>query len=295
MLRPTADQLALLQGFERTAFRIADTVNRRPALKRAAHAFLASVGRTWVHYCTRNLLHVYGLEHLTSLAPDRGVMLVANHRSFFDLYVVSSVLLRKTSWVEGMYFPVRSDYFYERPDGVLVNAVMSAMAMYPPVLRDPARRAFNEYTVDFLAEALQKPGTVVGFHPEGTRNKGEDPYTLLPAHVGAGQIIYRARPIVLPVFVLGLSNDLLGQMRGNFARTGDPITMVFGKPLDLEGYFAEPAKLRTYKRIADRVHADLTQLGEQERAIRVREGFPVLGPERSSRKSVGTTPGQRAA
>jgi 1-acyl-sn-glycerol-3-phosphate acyltransferase len=279
--RPTDAQLATLEGFERTAFAISDVVNRRPLLKRAAHAFLRTVGRTWVHVCTKNIMHASGIEQLSRLQPDRGVILVANHRSFFDSYVIASVLLRKTEWVDRMYFPVRSEFFYERPAGVLVNGIMSAWAMYPPVLRRPTARTFNDYTVDYLVSELQRPGTVVGMHPEGTRNKTDDPYTLLPAQPGIGQMVHKARPIVVPVFVLGLGNDLPRQVRGNFNGTGDPITMVFGPPVDLERFFAEPPRLRTYKRIADHLRERLMELGEVEREIRAKAGFPRLHPNRA--------------
>jgi 1-acyl-sn-glycerol-3-phosphate acyltransferase len=278
MLRPTPEQLATLDRFERIAFEIADQVNRRPALKRAAHAFLSSVGRTWVRESTKNLVHMRGEEVLTELDPDRGVFLVANHRSFFDFYVVSSVVLRLAPWVDRLYFPVRSSFFYERPLGVFVNAVMSAMAMYPPVMRDGPKRAFNQYTVDLIAELVRERGTVVGFHPEGTRGKSDNPYELLPANVGTGSIVYQARPIVLPVFTLGLINDFPKQVRSNFDGTGAPITIQFGKPLDLEEFYAMPARLSTYKLIADRIRDALTELGQKERAMREELGLPKLGP-----------------
>lgn len=278
MLRPTPEQLATLDRFERVAFEIADTVNRRPALKRAAHAFLASVGRTWVKESTDNLVHLRGEEILKTLDPDRGVFIVANHRSFFDFYVIASVVLRMSPWVDRLYFPVRSTFFYESPLGVFVNAIMSAMAMYPPVMRDGPKRAFNQYTVDLIAELVQARGTVVGFHPEGTRGKGDNPYELLPANVGTGSIVHQARPIVLPVFTLGLLNDFPRQVKSNFDGTGRPVTIVFGKPLDLEEYYAMPGRLKTYKAIADRIRDALTELGQQERVMREELGLPKMGP-----------------
>lgn len=276
--RPTPEQLSSLTRFERFAFEIADGVNRHPALKRAAHAFLKTIGAGWVHVCTKNILHVEGLEHLRTLDPNRGVIVVANHRSFFDLYVMASVLLRNTDWVDGMYFPVRGEYFYERVDGILVNMVMSMWAMYPPVMRRPEARSFNEYTVDVMTEILQRRGAVVGMHPEGTRNKTDDPYTLLPAQPGIGQMIHKSKPIVLPVFILGLGNDLPKQVKGNFDGTGDPITLTIGAPLDLSKELAEPARLRTYMKIANRTRDALMGLGAREREYRLRNGLPDLGP-----------------
>jgi 1-acyl-sn-glycerol-3-phosphate acyltransferase len=279
---PTSEQLALLEGFERTAFAIADTVNRRPALKRASHAFLKSAGAAWVYHCTKHLVRIFGEEHLRAVAPDRGVILISNHRSFFDMYLLSSVVLRRTSWIRGMYFPVRGEYFYERPDGVFVNLIMSAFAMYPPVLRDPKKRAFNGYTVDAIADVLREPGTLVGFHPEGTRNKTDDPYTLLPANPGVGQVVHAARPIVLPAFILGLGNHLPRQIASNFTRTGDPITIQFAPPLDLERFYAQPARLRTYKHLADHLRDELQKLGHETRALREEHGLPTLAPSVAS-------------
>jgi 1-acyl-sn-glycerol-3-phosphate acyltransferase len=281
MRSPTPEQLETLEPFEKKAFLFADTVNRNPRLKRAAQSFLSSIGKTWVHVCTKNILHVRGLEHVRSLDPDRGVMIAANHRSFFDAYVISSVMLRNCSWIERMYFPVKGEFFYEKPVGVFVNGIMSAWAMYPPVMRRPKARAFNEYVVDLTTDLLAHRGTLVGFHPEGTRNKSDDPYTMLPAQIGTGQIVHASKPIVVPAFVLGLGNDLAKQVRGNFDGTGEPITIVFGAPLDLSAFYAAEGRLRTYKRLADHLRDVLGKLGAEERAWRREMGWPDLGPKTS--------------
>lgn len=282
MLRPTDEQLRLLTPTERACFTIADTINRRPAAKRAAHTFLRTVGREWVRLFTDKLLHIDGLEKLNALDPDRGVFLISNHRSFFDFYVASSVILRNTQWVERMYFPVRSSFFYEGFTGNFVNMVMSAWAMYPPVLRDAERRAFNHYTVQFLNEELQRRGTLVGYHPEGSRGRGSDPYSLLPVNVGAGAIAYASRPIVLPMFTLGLINDLPKQIRSNFDGTGAPVTVVFGDPLDLDALYALPDTAETHRTVADRLRQALVELGEREKVFRAAEGLPPLGQAVSS-------------
>lgn len=278
MLSPTHEQMACLEPFERFAFQLSHSVNRRPLLKRAAHAYLRGFGAWWVHLCTRHLLYIDGEEHVRALNPDRGVALVCNHRSFFDLYVVSSILLKRCAWIERMYFPVRSSYFYERIDGIAVNAAMSALAMYPPILRAASKRPFNQFSVDLLAQLARQPGSVVGLHPEGTRCKTDDPYTLLPAQPGVGQIVHAARPVVLPAFVLGLGNDLARQVRGNFDRSGEPITIVFGKPVDLGDLFEAQGRLRTYKRLSDRLCDTIAELGQRDREIRREHGWPVRTP-----------------
>jgi 1-acyl-sn-glycerol-3-phosphate acyltransferase len=271
-VRPTPEQLALLTPTERLSLALCDEVNQRPRLKAVAHEFLRRVASAWVHACTRNLVRVHGLDHVVSLRPPGGVLLVANHRSFFDLYVITMVLLRHTRLAERVYFPVRAEFFYSSLPGLVVNGLMSAWSMYPPVLRQPERSAFNKYGMARLEEVLAQPGTLVGFHPEGRRGKGDDPYTLLPAQPGVGQIILQARPTVVPAFVLGLGNDFLAQIRSNFDGTGTPINVVFGAPLDLAPFYAQPVRLRTAMAVARFVREAITRLGEEERALRAAGG-----------------------
>ncbi len=267
--RPTEAELALLSGFERAAFRLCDGVNRRPLLKRLGHEYLRQVGARIVYGCVGARLRVDGLEAALRLAPDRGVVLASNHRSFFDLYAIACVLLRaRAPWARRMYFPVRSTYFYERPDGVALNAAIAALSMYPPVMRDPGRRPFNQFATRLLADLLREPGALVGIHPEGRRNKDPDPYALLPAQPGVGQIIHEARPVVLPVFLRGLTNDFLGQTWQNVTRRGEPLTIMFGAPLEFGELLEKPPHIRTYKQIADRVLGGIRALGERERAFR---------------------------
>jgi 1-acyl-sn-glycerol-3-phosphate acyltransferase len=280
VISPTPEQLALLHPFERLAFRFSDGVNRSPLGKRASHWFLSRVGMTWVHHFTKHLLHIDGIEQAAELHPPGGLLLVSNHRSFFDMYVISCVLFRDTRLLQRIYFPVRSDFFYERPSGHFVNGVMSAWSMYPPVLRQPERNEFNRYAMARVSELLAQPGSVVGFHPEGTRGKGDDPYTLLPAQPGVGQLIMSARPTVLPIFINGLGNDLIRQVLGNFDGTGRKIIIVFGKPLKLEPFYTKSARLRTYMDIANYIRDTITELGDRERALRARIEPPGGGGER---------------
>lgn len=274
MIRPDRSQLAQLTPFERVAFEVCDVANRNRLLKDWAHVYLRTFGAGWVHFFTQHVRHVAGLERIPAGQPDRGVVLVSNHRSFFDLYVVSCVLLRERRWVERMYFPVRSSYFYERPDGIVVNGIMSALAMYPPVLRDDGRRGFNQYMVDVLAEQLGEPGTLIGIHPEGTRSKSDDPYTLLPVKSGVGQILHKGRGVALPVFVNGLLNDFPKQLLSNWDGTGEPVVIVFGEPVPLDDLYEREGTPETHQAIADRLKGVLEGLGQEEKALRANLGLP---------------------
>ena len=55
-------------------------------------------------------MQVYGLENIEAVSRDRPILLVANHRSFFDMYVVSTTLFRHTAWRKQLFFPVRGRF-----------------------------------------------------------------------------------------------------------------------------------------------------------------------------------------
>ena len=260
----------MLTATERLIHAVARGVNHRPVLKRWSHGFLRTVGASWVHYCSRNLLQVTNLDALAALDPDRGVIIASNHRSYADMYLVSSVLLPRCGWIERMYFPVRSEFIYDRIGGLVVNAVVAGMAMYPPVYRQPARRALNRETVDFVVNELRRPGTVVGMHPEGRRSTTADPYTLLPAQPGIGEIVHRARPVVVPAFIAGVPQELVAGVRANFGRGGAPpaITIAFGEPRTLAEYADAPPGAKTALRIAEAIRADIERLGARDRELR---------------------------
>jgi len=250
---------------------IATGVNHRPVLKRGAHAFLRSAGAAWVHYCSRNLVRVTNIEVLDALTPNHGVVIASNHRSYADMYLLSSVLLPRCGWIERTYFPVRSEFVYDRILGLFVNALVAGMAMYPPVYRQPVRRALNRNSVTFLVNELGRPGTLVGMHPEGRRGTAADPYTLLPAQPGLGEIVHRARPIVLPVFINGVPRDLFAGLRANFSRNPGPETMItitFGEPMTFEEHRHAPVSARTSLRIAAAIRAEIERLGALDRERR---------------------------
>ena len=187
--RPTKDQLATLTPMERAAFEIGDFWSRYLVVPSKAWntAFMGFM--LWATSGRR--LHVHGIEHLAKFKnPDR-VLIVCNHRSFFDFYVITKIVFFHTHLSHRIIFPVRSSFFYDHPLGPFVNAAMSGMRMFPPVMRSESvrrRATFNEYSVQRSVEELNTPGTEMGLHPEGTRIKNADPYKLLRARGGVGRI-----------------------------------------------------------------------------------------------------------
>jgi len=261
-----------LSRFERWAVTLGRFTNERPVPKRLQERFLRYVTYSWVRPTLARRMLVDGLDRVAALRPDRGVLLVANHRSFFDQYALLLALYaRRVAWIERMYFPVRANFFYEHPLGVLVNFAIGAGSMYPPIFRQSERSALNDDALDRVIKFLREPGTLVGVHPEGTRGKGPDPYQFLPAQPGIGKMALLAQPIVIPCFINGLSNNFVSDVKINYqpaARRQQPCIAVFGAPLDYGDLMASKPRPALYKKTSDRFMAAIAALSVRERELR---------------------------
>lgn len=261
-----------LTRMERIALRFAELTNDDPRGKWLQTRFLRGVSYVWVRAAIANRIFVEGLEDLMKLRPETGVMLVSNHRSFFDQYIMLlACYMGPVAWAKRLYFPVRSNFFYDQPLGLFVNAAVAGGAMYPPIYRQSERRALNDGALDKMVEILNQPGNVLGMHPEGTRGKHEDPYTFLPAQPGVGKLALVARPVVIPAFNLGLGNNIVEDVRLNFtrdARRKHAVITVFGAPLDYSDLLAEKPRPALYKKTADRFMAEIKKLAEREKELR---------------------------
>ena len=263
------EQLAPLSRRERIAVGLGRLVNESSLAKSAAKRWSEGVTSHWMTLVSSRRMNLVGMDKMEALRPDRGVLLASNHRSFFDMYMVLTYLHRHVDFCERVYFPVRSGFWYDRFVGMAINAVVASMSMYPPIFRETEKREVTRMGLDFLAEQLAERGTVVGIHPEGTRGKGPDPYELLPAEQGFGRVVLSARPIVVPIFINGMSSDLLAECRSTFDGTGIPIIAVFGDPVDLSAFEgADPHRLRSQIDVGRRVLGEIARLGELEKRIR---------------------------
>jgi 1-acyl-sn-glycerol-3-phosphate acyltransferase len=270
-VRPTPDELAELTTRERVSFELADLLTREP-LTPLASRYLATVMGTIIGACGSRRIDVAGLEHVAPLGPRARLLLLANHRSFFDFFTVLYVLFFQTRLPRRLFFPTRGAFFYDHPAGPVVNLAMSAMRMFPPVLRDARKRAWNDYMLRRTIAELRRPGTIVGLHPEGTRGRGADPYALLPAQPGVGKVALAADfADVVPVFVLGMSNELTRELSWNLTEPEHHrISVRFGAPIDLSDLRGLRPKLSVAKRAADRCLAAIGALAAEDRAERAR-------------------------
>jgi 1-acyl-sn-glycerol-3-phosphate acyltransferase len=261
-----------LSRVERLAKRFAELANEDPRGKWLQTRFLRGVSYVWVRAGIARRMLVEGLDDLMALRPETGVMLVSNHRSFFDQYcMLLACYLGPVPWAKRLYFPVRSNFFYDQPLGLLVNAAVAGGAMYPPIYRQSERRALNDESLDRMVHIVRAPGNVLGMHPEGTRGKGPDPYSFLPAQPGVGKLALVAKPVVIPAFIHGLGNSALDDIRANFARDARStraIILVFGQPIDYSDLQTEKPRPTLYKKCADRFMVEVGKLSVRERELR---------------------------
>ena len=216
--------------------------------------------------CGGRRFRIRGQDQLDSFTQDTSALLVANHRSFFDFYVITYATVTRSRLTRRALFPVREDFFYDRWLGGVVNMLMTGMAMFPPITRSKQQMPFNRFALARLVEELAQSGTYVGIHPEGTRNKGE-PYAFLPAQPGAGKLAMEAENArVIPIFILGMGSNLLLEMWRNWTAPDQwPIHICFGEDIDFSDLRKRGSRASTQLQAARRCMEAIALLAEQTR------------------------------
>src|SRR5438874_2596241 len=116
----------VLSRFERFAFRFMRWLNR------------SWIGAIWQRFFITPLvgffiarrLQVSGLERLAGIPPGASILMVANHRTFFDQFVLAWILISRSRLQRRVSFPVRGNFFYEHPLGLIVCTTMSGGSMF---------------------------------------------------------------------------------------------------------------------------------------------------------------------
>ncbi len=255
-----------LTGFERFAVASITAIHENPVPKYLSYLFTRYVSMQWILLVTGRRIELHGREHVEQLDPEKGILLVANHRTMWDMYVALSVWLTLNDRRWAMYFPVKRTFFYTHPVGWLVNLGISAGGMWPPMSQTLDRSGRNAAGLAELVKVLERPGTIVGIHPEGTRNKSGDPLTFLRPKGGLGRVVKACDPdvLVVPFYMDGLSDSLGLEFKRGFSPPGPgrepPIRLVFGPPEPVSSLDREqPAKVLSAQ-LLERVHGLGTSL-----------------------------------
>ncbi len=79
---PTAEEISVLDPTERIGFKLVRAMNQG-RWKRFWTFCQRHIGSLWIYLATYNLMNVRGIDSVEATDPDRPLLLVANHRSFF--------------------------------------------------------------------------------------------------------------------------------------------------------------------------------------------------------------------
>src|SRR3989337_2087809 len=82
-LVPAAEELAVLSTTEKIGFHLTHRMNLG-AWKRFWTFCQRHLGSLWIYLATYNLMNVFGIENVEQASDVKPLLLVANHRSFFD-------------------------------------------------------------------------------------------------------------------------------------------------------------------------------------------------------------------
>lgn len=255
--------MAALKPNERFPYLVGSRLNESLWGKRASMMWTRIGARPALLQFIDNRLELRGEENL----PRRSFILAANHRTWFDLYALTIAFWPCYEDVPFLYCPVRSNYYYESPVGLALNLAVSGNAMYPPIFRDDRGPTLNRLAVEACTRLLDwSPRTIIGIHPEGTRNPAESPYEYLPAKPGVGYIAHDSRAPVIPAFVAGLPRKFTQIAKDRLRREAEPIRTWIGPPIPLDDLYDQPATRETAHAIADRTMEGVRALGELDRA-----------------------------
>lgn len=179
-----------------------------------------------------------------------GVILAPNHISGWDVFLPPYFALGRFSSRQ-FYSAAKEELFKFPPLGVLLKLLRNL----------PVRRGKQDYAaMNRISEVATKH--MVMLYPEGTRSKDGK---LGPGRPGVGKIIRSSRAAVIPIVIFNTNYCTPGGswIPNLFQR----LYIVFGKPLNLEKYYAMKESKETSRLIANYLMEEIAKLKEEYRHL----------------------------
>lgn len=274
-----------LTRVERFNVRLVERWHSVPALSRFSGWLARNVARREFELILRNVLEDHHFERLQKANYDNGIMVCANHRSYVDNFAIAIRSMRYIPPDVRMLAPARTEGLFDKPWGIFLNFFLTYMNMYPPVVRSSRGAMWGKQVIGILTDLLLRGRTAVFIHPEGGRNKGADPYHLMPAKPGLSKIIHSTRCDVFPVFLQGFPREPRGFLKASLpggARREPLVHAVMGEPLDFSVERALPPSPEAYREIGRRLMEAIAELSKEELEIRARRSIPSSTETRGS-------------
>jgi 1-acyl-sn-glycerol-3-phosphate acyltransferase len=191
---------------------------------------------------------VTGLENVPRTGP---VILASNHVSFADSLVIPIVAPRKVA------FLAKSDYFTGTGlKGAASRWWFEGIGMLP-VDRDDSKAALA--SLDTALQVLGR-GEAFGIYPEGTRSRDGRLYR---GRTGVAHLALTAGASVVPVGVTG--TEKLQPVGARLPRVV-PVTVTFGKPIEVAGRYDGVPLGRARREVTDEIMRAIQAITGQEEA-----------------------------
>lgn len=211
-----------------------------------------------------NRTRVEGLENIPE--SHQNVLYCLNHNSILDNFAFESAVYCPKMFFKPQYLPVqladRKVFFGEPGSRKLKDRVLNLLGKH--FLRHlravPVDRKKGDLSqVDQWAELLKN--NIVVVFPEGTRTRTGQ---IGKGKPGVGKLIHQARPLVIPVRMIGMREVMgVGRILPGMFQT---VRIIIGKPLDLSEVLDRPLpesvedQLEAYKAISELVLDEIRAL-----------------------------------
>lgn len=191
-----------------------------------------------VFFFVLNRTTVTGRRHAV---VGRNVLLVANHQSMIDSFVIGLAAYYPKAWWKPYLLPwnpAAVENFFKNP----VLAWLADRWRCIPVR--PGRR--DLHALHQMIQVLPR-GVMIVF-PEGTRTRDGAVHRGRP---GAGLVILATHPTVIPVAIDGMQKVL--PIGSYVPRLFKRVRVSFGEPVDCSDFFDRPRTKETAQEVVDRV------------------------------------------
>ena len=196
----------------------------------------------WLRFSTRAVglflfpfcrLRIQGLENVPR---HGGVVLASNHLSMFDTLVIP-YSINMGQGPQTVWAPAKEELFRLS----IASFFLNSWGVFP------IRRGKNDLRGIRRMLTHMRSGKMMLF-PEGTRSRDGH---LQEGNRMLGKIIYQARPVVIPTLVVG-TDRVWGSSRWR-PRWRVPVSLQYGRPLDLQSYFQRPNSKETAEAIVKEI------------------------------------------
>jgi 1-acyl-sn-glycerol-3-phosphate acyltransferase len=181
---------------------------------------------------------------LSNIPAGGAVILAANHLSVVDSIVVPIVCPRP------VYYLAKAEYFRHPVIGPLLTGLNNI-----PVNRSGGREAL--LAIDAAVPVLEA-GNVLGIHPEGTRSPDGRLYRGRP---GTVKLALDTGATIVPVGLIG--TERIHPIGARLPRLAS-CQVIFGEPMDLSPYRAEPANAKLLREVTLKMMRRIAKLTGQE-------------------------------